>query len=121
MNLNPAIFSAEIVTLCKGVLARYNLTRVDIKTFTFSAGWKSLTINNAVLCPIHKSLLYTMIKNANLNVSLDTNPYKFRHYVISDFSLFVNGKRVPNELLSLDMDHEKILLWAIGRCSKGPA
>ena len=38
---------------------------------------------------------------------MDTNPYKFRHYDISEFSLYVNGRRVPSEGLSLDMDHEK--------------
>ena len=47
-----------------------------------------------------------MIKITNFNGSLDTNPYKFQHYDINKFSLFVNGKRVPNEDLYLDMDHE---------------
>ena len=31
-----------------------------------------------------------MIKNADFNGSVDTNPYKFRHY-ISEISLNVNG------------------------------
>jgi len=38
---------------------------------------------------------------------MDTNPYKFQHYDISDFSLFVNGKQYTNEGLSLGIDHEK--------------
>jgi len=41
---------------------------------------------------------------------MDTNPYKLRHYDISDFSLFVNGKQIPNEGLSLGMDHENTSL-----------
>ena len=48
-----------------------------------------------------------MIKNADFNGSVDTNPYKFRHYYMSEFSLYVNGKRVPSEGLSQDMDNEK--------------
>jgi hypothetical protein len=60
-----------------------------------------------------------MIKNADFNGLVYTNPYKSRHY-ISEFSLYVNGKRVPNEGLTLDMDHEKRLLWAIGHSLKGP-
>jgi hypothetical protein len=36
-----------------------------------------------------------------------TKPYKFRHYEMSVFSLYVNGKRVPSEDLTVDMDHEK--------------
>ena len=57
--------------------------------------------------PIPKRLLFTIIKNTDFNGSVDTNPYKFRHYDISEFSLYVNGRRVPSEGLSLDMDHEK--------------
>ena len=57
-----------------------------------------------------------MNKNADFNGSVDTNPYKFREY-----SLYVNGKLVPSVSLTLDMDHEKSLLWAIGRSLKGSA
>jgi len=57
--------------------------------------------------PIPKRLLFTIIKNTDFNGSVDTNPYKFRHYDISEFSLYVNGTRVPSDGLSLDMDHEK--------------
>jgi hypothetical protein len=56
--------------------------------------------------PLPKRLLFTMIKNSYFNGSVETNPYKVRHY-ISDFSLYVNGRRVPSEGLSLDLDHEK--------------
>ena len=49
-----------------------------------------------------------MIKNTDFNGSVDKNPYKFRHYNISEFSLYVNGRREPSEGLSLDMDYEKM-------------
>jgi hypothetical protein len=48
-----------------------------------------------------------MVRNTDYIGSLDSNPYKFRHYHISDFSLIVNGKQVPNQGLSLGMNHEK--------------
>jgi len=38
---------------------------------------------------------------------LDSNPDKFQHYDIVDFSLFVNGKQLPKEGLPLGMHHEK--------------
>jgi len=38
---------------------------------------------------------------------LYSNPYKFQHYDVSVFSLFVKGKQFPNEILTLGMDHEK--------------
>jgi len=73
------------MVLSKWVLARCNITRVCLKKFTFFFGSKSLSVDNAVLGPIAKSLLFTMIKKADLNCSLDTNPYNFRHYNINVF------------------------------------
>ena len=56
---------------------RYNLTRVELKAFTFSAVSKSLSIDNAVLSPIPKRLLFTIIKNRDFIGSLNSNLYKF--------------------------------------------
>jgi hypothetical protein len=38
---------------------------------------------------------------------MDSDPYNFRHYDMTNFSLFVSGKQYPNEGLSIDMSHEK--------------
>ena len=103
---NTLILSAQETVLERGALARYKMTRVDLKSFIFSAGSKSRSIDNAVLGPLPKRMLFTMIKNSNFNGSVETNTYKFRHY-ISEFSLYTNGRRVPSEGLTLDMDHEK--------------
>ena len=83
------------------------MTRVDLETFTFSAGSKSQSIDNAVLGPLPKRRLFTMIKNAVFYGLVDTNPYRFRQYDISKFLLYVNGKNVPSEGVTLDMDNEK--------------
>jgi len=48
---NPTILEAQEKAVEKGAIARYIMTRVDIKTFTFSAGSKSRSIDNAVLEP----------------------------------------------------------------------
>ena len=48
---NPLKLSALETALERGALARYNMTRVDLKTFTYSAGSNSRSIDNAVLGP----------------------------------------------------------------------
>ena len=121
VNPNPVILVARELALERGALARYNMTRVDLKTFIFSAGSKSRFIDSEVPGHLPKRLLFTMIKYSDFNGSVDTKPYKFRHYDISEFSLYVNGRRVPSEGLSLDMDHEKRVSWAIGHSLKGLA
>jgi len=90
-----------------GALARYNLTRVELKSFTFSSGAQSLSIENAVLGTIPKRLLFIMVKNTEFLGSVTTNPCHFRHYVLSSFALNVNGRQVPTEGLSLGMNHKK--------------
>jgi hypothetical protein len=119
MQPNPLIMSTHEKVITKKALTRYNITRLDLKTFTFSAGSECQSIENAVLGPLPKPLLFTMIKNAEFNGSVDTNLYKFWHYN-SEFSLSVNGKRVPSEGLSVDTVHDKRRLFIIEHSSKGP-
>ena len=107
IRTKPDIRSAHNTTLRNGGIARYKLTRVEIKTFAFPAGLTSLSMDNAVLGPIPKRLLFTMVKKTDFLGSLDTNPYNFRHYNLSSFVMFVNGKQVPNEGLSFDMSRAK--------------
>jgi len=57
--------TAHIETLIKGFPARYNFTRVELKTFTFASGSRSLSIDNAVLGILPKRLIFTMVKNTD--------------------------------------------------------
>jgi len=104
---SPSLLLAHNSALGKGALARYNLTRVELKSFTFYSGAQSLSIEYAVLGTIPKRLLFTMVKNTEFPGSVTNNPYHFRHYDLSSFALNVNGRQVPTEGLSLGMDHEK--------------
>jgi len=85
MRPNPAYLIAQNITLAIGGLARYNMTKVELKTFTYSAVPKSLSIDNAVLGQLTKRLLFTMIKNKDFLGSLDTNPCYFQHFESEPF------------------------------------
>jgi len=109
---NTKVLFAHNETLAKGALARYNLTRVELKTFTFSSGAQSLSIDNAVLGPIPKRIIFTMVKNTDFVGSLNTNPFNFRHYGLRSFTLNVNGKHIHAKGLILNTDHEKTSVMA---------
>jgi len=104
---SPSLLLAHNIALGKGALARYNLTRVELKSFTFSSGAQSLSIDNAMLGTVPKRHLFTMLKNKKFLGSVTTNPYHFRYYDLRSFALNLNGRQVPTEGLSLGMDHEK--------------
>jgi hypothetical protein len=112
VRVNPPLLMALNVTLKKGALAKYHLTRVELKTFTFSQAAQSLSIGSAVLGSLPKHNAFTMQENTDFLGSLDSNPYNLRHYSLNYFSLFVNGKQYPNEGLSMDMGHEKTSVLA---------
>ena len=103
---SPLILVAHEKTFGHEVKARYNVTSVELKTFTFSGGSQSLSIDNAVLGLLPKRLLFTMVKDSDFLGSMATNPYNLRHYDIDYFALHVNGKQIPTEGLSLDMEND---------------
>ena len=109
---NSAYLIAHNATLAKGGLARYNMTSVKLKTFTYSAGPKSLSMDNAVLRQLPKRLLFTMLKNNDFLGSLETNTYYFQHFNLSRFTLFYNGKPIPSEGLAMNMAREKTSVLA---------
>ena len=87
VRTNRAYLVAHNTAVQAGAFARYNLTSVELKTFTFSSGSQSLSIDNAILGSIPKCVLFTMIDNKDFLGSLDTNPFEFRHYDMDHFSL----------------------------------
>ena len=89
---SPKISVAHTEALSKGCIARYNLTRVELKTFTFAAGPQAISINNAVLGMLPKRLIISMVKNTDFLGSRDSNPYNFRHYDLTNFTMYLNGR-----------------------------
>jgi len=72
---NPANLLAHNTTLQAGRIAKYYLTRVELKTFTFSRGSQSLSIDNAVLGPLPMRLLFKIIKNKEFVCSVERTSF----------------------------------------------
>ena len=87
--------------------ARYDITKVILKTFTFGPGSKSLSIDNAVLGDLPKRLLFGMVKHSDFTGSVDSNPFNFQQFNLSSFVIYVNGRQIPTEGLNVDAQFEK--------------
>ena len=48
-----------------------------------------------------------MIDNKHFLRSADMKPFKFNHYDMDSFSLYINGKQIPSGGLHLNTDNEK--------------
>ena len=75
VRANPAYLIAHNSTLAKSVLARFKMTSVELKSFTYSKGPISLSNENAVFRQLPKPLLFPIIKNKNFTSALEINPY----------------------------------------------
>ena len=80
IKAHPSILLAHDGTL-KTALAYYDLTRVTLKTFTFSSGASSLSIDQAVSGHLPKRLLFAMEDNSDFLGAINTNPYGFQDFV----------------------------------------
>jgi hypothetical protein len=67
------------------------MTRVALKTLTFGAVSKSVSIDNAVLGSSPRRLLFTILQNADFTGSADTNPHLYKHLNLSHFVMYVKG------------------------------
>jgi len=81
------IYYAHTEALSKGCIARYNLTRVELKTFTYAGVPQAIFINNSVLGMLPKRLIFSMVKNTDFLGSRNSNPYNLRHYDLTNFTM----------------------------------
>jgi len=116
---SPKISHAHTEALRKGCIARYNLTRVELKTFTYAGGPQAISINNAVLGALPKRLIFNIVKNTDFLGSRKSNTYNLRHYDLTNINMYANGRQIPSESLSLNMGHEKTSVKGYATLSEG--
>ncbi len=68
------------------------MTRVELKTFKYAKGSQSLSIDNAILGPMPKRFHFVMLDTTMFLGSLTMNPFRFQHFDMNYFRLYVNGK-----------------------------
>jgi hypothetical protein len=85
---NPDVLRAHHLVLTKGGTIRFDFTRVELRAHTFGKGSKSLTLDNAILGRTPKRIVFTIIKNTDFVGSKDINPFNFRHYKLTYFSIY---------------------------------
>jgi hypothetical protein len=48
-----------------------------------------------------------MVANKDFLGTIDTNPFRFQHFGLRTFVMYVNGRQVPSESLTIGPGHEK--------------
>lgn len=99
-TINPNILVAHHKTL-ERTNAKYHYKRCEVKSFTVGRG-NSINLDNIVIGQLPTSLIFLMVDNDAYNGKKGKDPFEFKHYNLTSYSLFVNGTPIPNESLVTD-------------------
>ena len=77
-------------------IAKYPLTRVEVKTFTIHAGVVGESIDNAILGQLSKRIIVGFVDNKAFNGDRKLNPFNFKNYGINFFSLYADGMQISS-------------------------
>ena len=100
--------------IMSGNKARLAIDRSVIKTYTVSAGKKDLSAYNVISGnQLPDQVLVGIVSEKSYDGSIDTNPYQFKDYDISQASLIVNGHHEPQEMYRMNKtDKDTADVWA---------
>ena len=93
IELTPSVFIA-INTVLNDKNAQYAITRTAPKVFTVPRGQQSQHIDNAFLGEIPKRIAFCMMDNDSYNGNYIKNPFKVKHYNLTQIGISVNGEEV---------------------------
>ena len=117
IELTPSVFNA-INTVLNDKNAQYAITRTTPKVFTVPRGQQSQHIDNAFLGEIPKRIAVCMMDNDSYNGNYKKNPFKFKHYNLTQIGISVNGEEVPFKPLKLNID-DKLFVTAYNTLFSG--
>jgi hypothetical protein len=96
LKINSSVLIAHAKALAVGT-AKYNITRVDVKTVTIPTGIQNKTIDGIYTGQLPKRCIIGFVSNKAFNGTYDSNPYNFKNYNLSFLSLYVDSVQIPSK------------------------
>ena len=106
-KVGPGVLLAHVRALLKAI-AKYPLTRVEVKTISLHAGAYGETIDNVMLGQLLKRIIIGFVDNKAFNGDFNLNPFNFNHYKINYLSLYVDGVQIPSRPLQPDFANNRL-------------
>ena len=72
------------------------IRRVEVKTFTISQNNQSKIEDHLFQGQLPKRIILGMVKNADMNGSIGTNPFDFQHFGLTKLEVSLDGKTQHN-------------------------
>jgi hypothetical protein len=106
VKLNPATIESHAKVLQLGP-AKYPINRIEIKTYTLNEKLMSKLIDNIYLGPLPNRVLVGMVSTKAYNGSMDTNPYNFQNFNLSEISILFDNQNIPGHPIRMDFSKGK--------------
>ena len=89
--------------------AKYNVRRVEVKSFIIHAGTLSKTEDHVITGQLPKRVIVGFVSNAAFNGTADTNPFNFQHFDLNRIDLKIGGQGLYSRPLKPDFAKEEYL------------
>ena len=101
----PSIMIAHEKALEKGVI-KMPIRRIEIKTFSLSAGLQSSTIANAFIGQLPTRIILGFVSNQAYNGNSKKNPFNFSHYNVNYLTVLNDGVMLPSKPFQPNFDND---------------
>lgn len=98
VKISPGVLIAHANTLSK-TTAKYDLTRVDVKSVAISQGILSHSIDSVIIGQIPKRIILGFVTNKAYNGDRQLNPFNFQNFDLNYLSMYVEGQQIPSSPL----------------------
>ena len=98
VRISPSVLITHANMLAK-TTAKYNITRVDVKTVALYSGIQADSLDNIILGQLPKRIIVGFVPHRAYNGNRNHNPFNFKHFNLTYLSLYIDGVQVPSKPL----------------------
>ena len=92
VKLTPSVFLAHARTLERGS-AKYPIRRVVCKSFTIPQNYRDISHEKLFSGQLPTRLVVGLVSNRAFNGHLESNPFNFQHFNLTEISLYLDGQQ----------------------------
>ena len=106
VKINPSMTKKHILTMQKGIPAKYPLRSGIVTSFTIVASSLSFSKENLVTEQLPRRVFLGLVSNASFNSRGGANPFNFHHYDLNYLMLSSCNQQFPSKPLTPNYGEE---------------
>src|SRR5664279_270983 len=108
VKVSPSVYLAHAKTLENG-MAKYPIRRVVCKTFTIPTGYLDVSHEKLFSGQLPVRMVIGCVDNDGFNGHFGRNPFNFKHYSMSEISVYLDGQHQAIKPLQSDFGNNQFI------------